>query len=261
MGSKASTQEDTFVPSDTKNVLLLGLRESGKSTIIKQLQFLTRDGLTIKQRQDYIFKIRFYVIQYMQKLLQQNVSLQVKSNTIQVTNILKLDKWTDLLNKEDCDDLLEIWNNNKLYTDIYKNSFGYFMNKLVEISTKNNYIPTDNDILMLYDTTHTMTQSMDIMTDKQYLSFMEFRGDVIRENVQHSLGGYKRTEVSTIIFLVDLSSFDVKDSPISKQTKMNQSLKIFEKVCFEECWGCIPVPIILFLIKWIFLDKKLKIDI
>ena len=258
MGASQSTHDNEkpkveILKSDMKNVLLLGLRESGKSTIIKQLQFLTQNGLPSNQRAIYMYHIKVYIIGYMQNLLTKDSSLSGKA----VKNVVQLQKYSAQLNAETCNDLLDIWNNKSseiIRTEqLMSSAFSYFMNKLPEISAINEYEPTDEDILMLH-LQHSVAANFEMMTNKMYLNFLEYRGDALGANIKGSLCGYSRILYSVIIFVVDISAFDVKVESRGISTKLKKSWDLFKNLCKEEKWK--KVPLILFFNKMDIFRQK-----
>ncbi|KAJ3443520.1 guanine nucleotide-binding protein g(o) subunit alpha [Anaeramoeba flamelloides] len=138
-------------------ILILGAGDSGKSTFLKQVQILYKNGFTNDDKSLFASSIRQNILEHMTELVQgverfgiklDDDNQEIAENLLENGSLIQGQIPSYL-----CDDLIRLWDDpgiKKVYTkrselQIPENA-GYYFDKIEEISQEN-YFPSDSDIL------------------------------------------------------------------------------------------------------------------
>ena len=144
----------------THRLLLLGAGESGKSTIVKQMQIINMKGFCPEERERYVLKIYSNIREAMISILG---AMKTKIPTIYFQDNTQSDLATKLLDsytnadfsytKDFFDDCQTLWATNEVQACYERSneyhlidSAKYFLDKISDVR-KLDYLPSDQDIL------------------------------------------------------------------------------------------------------------------
>ena len=202
-------------------VLLFGPPRAGKNTLIKQLQFLYGRGFNVLKRSEFIPYIHQHTIKSMQSLISHCKLSQLSS--IKAQHEAKYLREIDCtsLNQYVAEDIIEaiqcLWKEDIVHDQykyhIHENSAQFFDS--IHLIIGHNYVPTDKHI-------------MSVVSKSGYSEFercqsLEYKFE-IRGNIFHIInpcGNHSSWKkylnlfeiCTTMIFIADLSIFDVSLSP------------------------------------------------
>jgi len=219
--------------------LLLGLEESGKSTILKQLKILHGQGYSDIERREYQKYIHSNVIEYMRTLCRACIILglegQVRAKA-EFNHILSL---TDAecfgpnvcLSPELTEKIRTLWLdrgiqstwNQRHLIQVPESIYGYF-NSLEQISAVN-YLPSIEDILNVRVRTSGIVEKQYDIDGNNFLFI-----DVAGQRNERSKWIHSFDHIDVVIFVVDLSEFD-QVSHEGTVNRMVEALSLFDQVC------------------------------
>eukprot|EP01125_Pyxidicula_operculata_P009997 TRINITY_DN3289_c0_g1_i4.p2 TRINITY_DN3289_c0_g1~~TRINITY_DN3289_c0_g1_i4.p2 ORF type:complete len:347 (+),score=69.14 TRINITY_DN3289_c0_g1_i4:1294-2334(+) len=250
-------EKDESKKKDYIKLLLLGTGESGKSTIAKQLRLIHNVGYTPKERESIREVIHNNVYESMKTLY--NIcrahNFKVKCD---VDPQFFENQVIDKLTKSMADTIEELWKDDAIQKAFsLKNEFTledgteHLLSKVQRL-VEDDYVPTDEDIVRarvkttgVYETTFDHDGSKYILIDVGGQ-----RSE--RKKWIHCFEG-----VTTILFCVALSEFDLFLYEDSTVNRMNESLKLFHEVCRSK-WFANVTNIFLFLNKSDLFKEKIQ---
>ena len=220
-------------------ILSLGTAGSGKSTFFKQMKVIHLGGFSEEERRTYrdgilisIFNFTYKVLDtygvflldpYESEIYQKLRHLNIKKTPQEISHESHIfDDLMAFFQSENCKKFLANTNEN-----IY--SLVYFVNKIDEI-LKDDYIPTTEDILHVRIPT---TGVVEMIFDYKNIPFRMI--DVGGQSSERRKWFHCFADVNAIIFVVDISSYDLISSDDGKMNSLIESLAVFSTVC-SNCW-------------------------
>ncbi|SAM04826.1 hypothetical protein [Absidia glauca] len=243
-------------------LLLLGAGESGKSTILKQVKLLHDEGFSEDERLAYTEIIFSNTIQSMRVILEAmellGVSLANPDNEDCVQLILNQPDQisTCALPTEVVRAIQNLWADDGVKTTFKRSneyqlndSASYYFDSIDRIS-KDNYLPTDQDVLRSRVKTTGITETSFNIGDLVYRMF-----DVGGQRSERKKWIHCFENVTAIIFMVAISEYDqvlIEDESINR---MQEALTLFDSICNSRWFG--KTSTILFLNKTDIFKQKL----
>ena len=289
--SPLANLQDTSNKEDTYKVLLLGVGESGKSTVLKQFKILRQGGYTDKELHEMrpviyknlmdiasdIIKARDkYKIPISESDIKDLASIK-DVDEFRNTLTLSIDNRKDYIKKEgplediEVDDIIALpsiffaylailWKTSAtqaLLKSKHRNSFHllgnaqYFIDSLERISNPN-YVPTVDDVLKARLKTTGIQETVVEMKDEHItLNICDVGG----QRVERKKWIHCFSNVSILIFCVSLSDYD---SPLEEDPKVNgltESIQLFDSIVNSKWF--VNTQVMLFLNKIDIFLKKL----
>ncbi|ESK81537.1 heterotrimeric g-protein alpha gpa3-like protein, partial [Moniliophthora roreri MCA 2997] len=253
MGNRASQPEkedkersdaiDKQVAKDSKEfkreykILLLGSSESGKSTIVKQMQIIHKDGFPDNERATYrsivcriVLDSAHAIILAMRNI---GVDCSIYSNRVLADKIMdyRLDESTAfVLSPEIADAINQFWQDpvipkimDEHGSDFYlMDSAPYFFSEVLRIGSPD-YLPTETDILRARQKSTGITE---IQFSMGQLPIRMFDVGGLRSERTQWIHCFE--SVTSIIFCTALSEYDQVLLEEKNQNRMQESLILFE---------------------------------
>ena len=223
---------------DVLSLLLLGAGQSGKSTIMKQMQIIHDNGFSVNQRMAYKPKVHFNAMDSMGKILEAMERLGVEfsdssSKNIQQSFIEKIRVSGNLSLTRDLGLVMSTLWNDPGVKDCFLRSreyqlndtAEYFLNSLTRISDPH-YVPTDEDIL----NTRTRTTGV-AQTQFTYKNTLFSMYDVGGQRSYRKRWLFCFEEVTAILFCTALSEYDLTLEEDEMTNRMSESLDLFDGIC------------------------------
>ncbi|KAF5364744.1 hypothetical protein D9758_009302 [Tetrapyrgos nigripes] len=245
-------------------ILLLGSGESGKSTIVKQMRIIHKDGFPEEERKTYrptiyrnVLDSAHAIIVAMRKI---GIDCVVYANRVLVDKIIdyRIDSATSfVLSPEIADAIHQFWQDpiigkimDEHGSEFYlMDSASYFFTEVLRIGSPD-YIPTETDILRARQKSTGITETRFTMGQ---LSIHMF--DVGGQRSERRKWIHCFESVTSIIFCTALSEYDQVLLEEKNQNRMQESLILFESI-INSRWF-LRTSIILFLNKIDVFKKKL----
>jgi len=194
-------------------IVLLGNSSSGKTTLMKQLRSVFGKGFSEDIRKKYIGVIHYNVLVAVKALLLAMAKLSIKYENPVNERAWKHFANTDLnkmeFNRNDYSLILQLWKDTGVHSRRRElqlpNSADYFLDDLDRILS-NNYIPTIEDILRVYEPTSGVEEhSLMIGTIAYRVVDVGRRCLDMQRKWIHFFDG---CAVSAVLFTVDISEYD-----------------------------------------------------
>ncbi|KAK1225631.1 Guanine nucleotide-binding protein alpha-2 subunit [Marasmius sp. AFHP31] len=261
---------DKIIDEDAKKfkreckILLLGSGESGKSTVVKQMRIIHKDGFPDAERKTFapivyrnVLDSAQAIIVMMRKL---NIDCEVYSNRQHANQIAdyKLDESTAFVLSPDIADAInQFWRDpvvtkiiDEHGSDFYlMDSADYFFEEVLRIGSPD-YLPNEMDVLRARQKSTGITETRFSMGQ---LSIHMF--DVGGQRSERRKWIHCFESVTSIIFCTALSEYDQVLLEEKSQNRMTESLILFESI-INSRWF-LRTSIILFLNKIDVFKKKL----
>ncbi|KAJ3237077.1 guanine nucleotide-binding protein subunit alpha [Chytriomyces hyalinus] len=243
-------------------LVLLGSGDSGKSTVLKQLKILHGQGFTDDDRLEFRFKVRANVLDAARMLvsfLESNgIEFEHSENKLHAQAVqqfvLECDLPDSIVNS-----IRLLWNDagiqeaakraNELPEYLYTSE--YFLNN-IDRCASSEYIPTDDDILRVRNRTVEITETKFTIENKVY-TFFDVGG---QRSLRHFWAPYFSDDLSAIIFVAALSSYDQFLLEDPEVNRMTDAISLFGSVCNNKLIQ--KSAIILFLNKVDLFKSKLE---
>lgn len=245
-GSAPSDMTETIDKNDmqSKKVLLLGPGSSGKSTIVKQLKILFGGGFNDKDRRDYKAQIENQVIENMKKLIirqrelinenpnQYNYLKFENSETESSASYVEQIRTTiEEMNEEIAKHISILWKDRGIrYTFdlrgklVIPDSTSYFFDNCAQIASKD-YMPSDTEILYVNKRTTAPIEDTIQIDNSKYIIC-----DVGGQRNERKKWVHTFENVSILMFVVSLSSYNEMLFEDDTILSMNESLPLFEQI-------------------------------
>jgi len=246
-------------------LLLLGAGDTGKSTVMKQMKIIHKDGFSSEERLVYRNIIFDNLVLIGKSLLQGCIKLKLEltnTNKPLGQEIINFDKDEDSYDPIHILSIIhQLWQDPALQTAFIKNnqfqlidSAAYYLNSLDRIMVKD-YVPTESDVL------HTRVTTVGIVETEFEYEKLRFRMvDVGGQRSERKKWIHCFQNVTSIIFCISLAEYDLSMFEEEKQNRMLESLSLFDQII--NCRWFSETPIILFLNKMdLFEEKITKVDL
>jgi len=244
-------------------MLLLGAGESGKSTILKQMQLIHGSGYSQQERESYKEIIFSNVAQSMKVILEAmevlNIPLANEDNKKHQAVILELPpqlEGTDTLPKEITEAVKALWIDGGVKQCFMRkkeyqlnDSAKYYFDSIDRIS-QTGFMPTDQDILHSRVKTTGITETTFKIDQLTYRMF-----DVGGQRSERKKWIHCFENVTAVIFLAAISEFDqvlIEDESVNR---IQEALTLFDSICNSKWF--VNTSMILFLNKKDLFQEKL----
>lgn len=245
-------------------LLLLGAGESGKSTVVKQMQIIHMNGYQDREEKEKYRSVVFSnTIQSMIAILKAMGHLRISFDADQDAQIareffqLASELDDGQFNAEIGRVLMYLWKNRSVQLAVQRareyqlnDSAAYFLNALPRI-TQPDYLPNTDDVLRTRVKT---TGIVEINFSFKELQFKMF--DVGGQRSERKKWIHCFENVTAIIFCVSLSAYDLVLAEDEEMNRMHESLRLFESICNNRWF--LDTSIILFLNKTDIFREKIR---
>jgi len=244
-------------------MLLLGAGESGKSTILKQMQLIHGVGYSNEEREAFKEIIFSNTVQSMRVIIEAMSSLGIaigdEKNKSSATVISDLPNQLEgeTLPAEVSAALKALWADSGIQACFLRSreyqlndSARYYFDSIDRISQPN-YLPTDQDILRSRVKTTGIVETTFIIGELTYRMF-----DVGGQRSERKKWIHCFENVTAIVFLVAVSEYDqclVEDETVNR---MQEALTLFDSICNSRWF--VKTSIILFLNKIDLFKEKIQ---
>ncbi|KAL7747354.1 guanine nucleotide-binding protein subunit alpha [Sorochytrium milnesiophthora] len=266
---QASDQIDAQIRKDQQakrsevKMLLLGAGESGKSTILKQMQLIHGMGYTQHERQAFKEIVFSNLVQSMKVLVDAAHALNIpladpQRNQRHVQLLVNLPNQleTDVLPREVAVAIHSLWNDRGIQQTFARSrefqlndSAKYYCDAIERIAEPA-YMPTDQDILRSRVKTTGIVETTFKIGDLTYKMF-----DVGGQRSERKKWIHCFENVTAIVFLVAISEYDQVLIEDESMNRMHESLTLFDSICNSRWFT--RTSIILFLNKIDLFKQKL----
>ncbi|XP_066920501.1 guanine nucleotide-binding protein G(s) subunit alpha-like [Clytia hemisphaerica] len=244
-------------------LLLLGAAESGKSTIVKQMQIINMDGFQDMERREFIPKVFNNVRDAVVTMLQAMHSLEITFDTEELVETATriMDRYSTPVSGEynegffqDCQVLWQ----SKALTDCYERSHEYhlidsakyFLDRLPDLR-KPDYIPDDQDILRCRVMTEQITEIKFKVKEANFHMF-----DVGGQRDQRRKWIQCFNDATAVVFVTSLSGYNLTLKEDPSRNRLKESLDLFTQIWENRFLN--EVSVILFLNKVDLLQEKIE---
>ncbi|XP_038667429.1 guanine nucleotide-binding protein G(t) subunit alpha-2-like isoform X1 [Scyliorhinus canicula] len=244
-------------------LLLLGAGESGKSTIVKQMTIIHKDGYTDHECMEFKTIIYSNIIQSMLAIVRAmsllGISYQDPVRTADVQHLFNL---ADSLGEGGLPTgLVEIigrlWNDAGIQACFERaseyqlnDSASYYLNSLERL-TAPGYVPSEQDVLRSRVKTTGITETQFTFKDLRFRMIDVGGQRSERKKWIHCFEG-----VTCIIFCAALSAYDMVLVEDEEVNRMHESLQLFNSICNNRYFS--TSSIVLFLNKKDLFEEKVK---
>jgi len=243
-------------------LLLLGAGESGKSTIAKQMKIIHLHGFSVEERMTYKSIIYNNVVASMKALVSAArdkdipIGGSVKDSADRIGNI-DVQFFAGNLTPEIAVDVRALWADSGIkqaYTRQSEfqlnDSAAYYFDNIDRIAAKD-YAPTEQDVL------RSRAKTTGIIETEFVLEKIKFKMvDVGGQRSERKKWMHCFQDVTSVIFCVALSEYDLKLYEDDQTNRMNESLKLFKEICNSKWFT--ETSVILFLNKKDLFAEKIR---
>eukprot|EP01105_Mastigella_eilhardi_P009828 TRINITY_DN22_c0_g2_i1.p2 TRINITY_DN22_c0_g2~~TRINITY_DN22_c0_g2_i1.p2 ORF type:complete len:390 (-),score=129.70 TRINITY_DN22_c0_g2_i1:1380-2510(-) len=261
MGNTGSGGSKTKGKKREYKILLLGAGDSGKSTLVKQMHVIHLEGFSDSQKKEYKPIIYSNLVSSMVTLVQatRELNLPVNPENEQlVARFLRHDRFdfnTGHLTAEMARDIKTLWHDMGV-RQAYSRSrefqlpdcAAYYFSGVDRLAAAD-YMPTDQDIV--YTPSHT-TGFNEVVFQSQNERFRVI--DVGGQRSERRKWVQCFQDVSAVIFCVAMSEYDLTLFEDTKESRTEESLRLFRDVCASKWF--LHSNIFLFLNKKDILEQK-----
>ncbi|XP_002188020.5 guanine nucleotide-binding protein G(t) subunit alpha-3 [Taeniopygia guttata] len=260
-------QEDAEREARTVKLLLLGAGESGKSTIVKQMKIIHKDGFTYEERMEFRPIIYSNTVQSILAIVKAMTKLGISyENPGRIEDERKLCAMaTTLEDGSMSPELVELiqrlWRDGGTRACFARaaeyqlsDSAAYYLNDLDRLAMPD-YVPTEQDVL------HSRVQTTGIIETQFSFKDLNFRMfDVGGQRSERKKWIHCFEGVTCIIFCAALSAYDMVLVEDKEVNRMHESLHLFNSICNHKCFAA--TSIVLFLNKKdLFQEKIAKVHL
>ncbi|KAJ5074718.1 guanine nucleotide-binding protein g(o) subunit alpha [Anaeramoeba ignava] len=256
-------KKSDLVQKQQVKLLILGAGDSGKSTLLKQMQILYKDGFSKEDKQLYRNVIRTNIITYIKILLKgvQMLDLKLhKSNEKIAEDFLNLPDIIDSFTPNSILASKQLWNDPAMKMSFEKraqfqlaDSAGYFLDNIDRIASEN-YKPSDQDILNCRIST-TGVKVVEFLVNNQPWKVVDVGG----QRSERKKWIHHFDDTTLLIYVVAVNEYDQKLFEDNTTNRLHESLKLFETTAnnqFLSNKNCV----ILFNKTDLFKDKIQKVN-
>ncbi|ODM92160.1 Guanine nucleotide-binding protein G(i) subunit alpha [Orchesella cincta] len=244
-------------------LLLLGAGESGKSTIVKQMKIIHERGYNLEECTQYKPVVFSNTIQSLMAIIramsQLRISFADESNIETAKTFFTAASSCEEgeLSVELAQPMKRLWQDGGVQCCFSRSreyqlndSAAYYLNSLDRIS-KPDYVPTQQDLL------HARIKTTGIVETQFYFKNLHFKMfDVGGQRSERKKWIHCFEGVTSIIFCVALSGYDLVLAEDEEMNRMKESMKLFDSICNSKWF--MDTSIILFLNKKDLFEEKIK---
>uniref|UniRef100_A0A8C2Q776 Guanine nucleotide binding protein (G protein), alpha transducing activity polypeptide 1 n=2 Tax=Cyprinus carpio TaxID=7962 RepID=A0A8C2Q776_CYPCA len=246
-------KEDADKDARTVKLLLLGAGESGKSTIVKQMKIIHKDGYSLEECLEFIVIIYSNTMQSMLAIVRAMTTLNISyGDAAAQDDARKLMHLADTIEegtmpKELSDIILRLWKDSGIQACFERYGLIISLLKLV----KPGYVPTEQDVLRSRVKTTGIIETQFSFKDLNFRMFDVGGQRSERKKWIHCFEG-----VTCIIFIAALSAYDMVLVEDDEVNRMHESLHLFNSICNHRYFA--TTSIVLFLNKKDVFVEKIK---
>ncbi|XP_077986265.1 guanine nucleotide-binding protein G(i) subunit alpha-3-like [Glandiceps talaboti] len=258
-------QQEKEKAKRTAKILLLGDSGAGKSTFVKQMKMLHKDGFNEADRLVYKHIIQGNVVEFLDTILTAMKKLGISFSDIarKVDEDVFFQYFTPVY--QDTMELpyqvakaaSRLWQDEGVQQCYLRSreyqfaeSANHFLDKVEQLSEPD-YMPTDTDILYARTTTSGIVETQ-FEIEGIFLNIVDVGG----QKTERRKWIHCFEDCTSLIFLVALSCYDLILFEDEGQNKMHDSLQLFRSTCNNHWLR--SVSVILFLNKMDIFRKKLR---
>ncbi|CAB3402135.1 unnamed protein product [Caenorhabditis bovis] len=253
-------RKEAAIEQKSIKLLLLGAGESGKSTILKQMRIIHDEGYTQQECKNFRPVIYNNILQSFYTLIRAMKYLNVEYDSEE--NRVVADKLFNYRVSGDEDELpadlvkiiMTVWEDSGIYfrSREYQlnDSAPYYFKEMKRILDKD-YIPTIDDVLRARVKTTGIIETCFFFKDRLFRVF-----DVGGQRSERKKWIPCFECVTSVIFCVALSEYDMVMLEDHKTNRMCESLKLFDSICNNRWF--VDTSIILFLNKKDLFEEKIQ---
>uniref|UniRef100_A0A8C4JLX7 G protein subunit alpha transducin 3 n=1 Tax=Dromaius novaehollandiae TaxID=8790 RepID=A0A8C4JLX7_DRONO len=245
-------QEDAEREARTVKLLLLGAGESGKSTIVKQMKIIHKDGFTYQERMEFRPVIYSNALQSILSIVKAMTVLGINyENPARIEDERQLCAMATTLEDGDMSSKLV-----ELIKQLWKDRGIQALTQVtgVELAMPD-YVPSEQDVL------HSRVKTTGIIETQFSFKDLNFRMfDVGGQRSERKKWIHCFEGVTCIIFCAALSAYDMVLVEDKEVNRMHESLQLFNSICNHKCFAA--TSIVLFLNKKdLFQEKITKVHL
>jgi len=263
---KVSKSIETQIKEDRKRqenqikLLLLGTGASGKSTFLKQLKVLHKDGFSATEIDQFKESLPLNAIQSMQKLVQAHIDAQTKCSSKTKAKLEQLMATTDL-DEEVAGIIKELWERedvkdlfmrrNELNLQV-ESAAPYYFEHVTRFASAE-FKPTQEDMLRARIKTTGIRELHFSIKDVEFTIV-----DVGGQRSERRKWIHCFDNVTSIIYLAALDEYDMRLEEDNRTNRMEESLQLFGEVSGSQFFADKEISWILFLNKSDLFRDKIK---
>ncbi|KAK2535590.1 hypothetical protein Q9966_006811 [Columba livia] len=244
-----------------------GAGESGKSTIVKQMKIIHKDGFTYKERMEFRPIIYSNAVQSILSIVKAMAKLGISyENPARIEDERKLCAMATALedgnmSSELVELIKQLWSDGGTQACFTRaaeyqlsDSAAYYLNDLDRLATPD-YVPSEQDVL------HSRVKTTGIIETQFSFKDLNFRMfDVGGQRSERKKWIHCFEGVTCIIFCAALSAYDMVLAEDKEVNRMHESLQLFNSICNHKCFAA--TSIVLFLNKKdLFQEKITKVHL
>eukprot|EP01121_Diplochlamys_sp_Union-15-3_P000636 TRINITY_DN1053_c0_g2_i3.p1 TRINITY_DN1053_c0_g2~~TRINITY_DN1053_c0_g2_i3.p1 ORF type:complete len:293 (+),score=43.69 TRINITY_DN1053_c0_g2_i3:44-922(+) len=260
--SKILNEEKRKKANEVK-LLLLGAGESGKSTIAKQMKIIHKNGFNEEERLSYksvIFNNTFGAMRsIVQAAYDLKISLKSKENMRTAAKFIDEDNgyFHGDITPEIANDITTLWNDPGIQKAFQRSneyqltdSAQYYIESVKRLAEEG-YVPTEHDVLRSRAKTTGIIE-IEFTVEKNVFKLVDVGGQRSeRKKWMHCFA-----DVTSVIFCVALSEYDLKLYEDNETNRMHESLRLFKEICNSKWF--VDTSMILFLNKKDLFEEKIN---
>ncbi|XP_052340602.1 guanine nucleotide-binding protein G(i) subunit alpha-3-like isoform X2 [Oncorhynchus keta] len=255
-------REDRDKASREVKLLLLGAGESGKSTIVKQMKIIHEAGYSEEECKQYRVVVYSNTIQSIIAIIRAMGRLKIdfgdatRADDARQLFVLAGTTAEGVISSDLTGVIRRLWTDSGVQTCFLRSreyqlndSASYYLNDLDRI-TQQSYVPTQQDVLRTRVKTTGIVETH--FTFKEiYFKMFDVGGQRSeRKKWIHCFEG-----VTSIIFCVALSDYDLVLAEDEEMNRMHESMKLFDSICNNKWFT--DTSVILFLNKKDLFEEKI----
>jgi len=256
---EAQIKDDRKRQENQIKLLLLGTGASGKSTFLKQLKVLHKDGFSATEIDQFKESLPLNAVQSMQKLVQAHVDAQTKVSSGTKAKMEQLLATTEL-DEEIASIIKEMWERkdikdlfarrNELNLQVESASPYYFEH--VGRFASQSFLPNQEDMLRARIKTTGIRELHFTIKEVEFTIV-----DVGGQRSERRKWIHCFDNVTSIIYLAALDEYDMKLEEDNRTNRMEESLQLFGEVSGSQFFADKEISWILFLNKSDLFREKL----
>ncbi|KAJ3444185.1 guanine nucleotide-binding protein g(o) subunit alpha [Anaeramoeba flamelloides] len=253
---------DDFTNTDNElKLLLLGPGESGKSTFLKQIKIIHKQGYEKEEeRKKFSEVISCNILHSIQSLIEASINLKIdfdEENKDYITQLSKLNPITYVLNEDDLEMVQSVWKDQGIQSAYERRSefqlidcAKIFLDDAERILDPD-FIPTVEDII------HSRSRTTGIFDVDFNYDNLKFRlWDVGGQRNERRKWIHCFQSVTAVLFVTSLNEYDQKLFEDVTVSRIKESLLLFDEICNSRWFS--DTAIILFFNKDDLFREKIK---
>jgi len=258
----SSLAKDKVSDRESIKLLFLGAGESGKSTLLKQMTILHRQGFTKEERDSFLALIHSNIISSMKLLIRQSLEYvstkpqcAISADAQPAMRLVQELKFDDRLTEKAGQAVAQLWQDPGIQaTYVFRSQYNltdsakYFFDKVLAVC-RPSFEPDEQDIL------RSRIRTTGIVEHRFFIDNNDFR--------MYDVGGQRNARkkwihcfqnVTSVIFVAAISAYDQVVVEDNKTNGLVEALNLFEDICTSRWFA--NTAMILFLNKKDIFQEK-----